>query len=706
MRNQFSPLPLRLILPRLILPRLTLSCVVLAASACDKSPAPARTPPPAASTPELPAAPTATVLAEETTPTLALGPTATQLDTLERPLWNRLAAEQDIPLFWRGDENSNKSPDLAELAVLWPADASEWKTASRLGEVQGLLLRRQKDAPTPDTDEGKRQAAVLAELRQGRPTLLYADLQARTPAEKALVTHVLAAARHVEALFALQGGTAELAEHLPTHRPSHALFHRNQGPWCEAPKTERDANCSALADKPAKRTGMYPLSIQRDREFCAHLAEGKAAAELLGPFTVVQEDAAGQAIAVPYEKAWPKQMGAVATELDAAAAAMADVADEKPLVVYLKAAARAFRDGSWFAADEAWAAMEGKSKWYLRIGPDETYHEPCARKAGFHVSFALVNQKAVAWQNLLEPLKTQLEGAIAKLAGPPYKSGKVNFHLPAFIDVLVNAGDSRSALGATVGQSLPNWGPVANESRGRTVAMANLYTDLDSQAAMRTQVRSLFCKDSASLVPTDPESLMMTTVLHEAGHNLGPAHEYKVKGKVDDDVFGGPLAATLEELKAETIALYLADWLVDAGKLEPAKRSAGQAAGVAWAMGHIAQGMWTPSHKPKPYSQLSAVQVGALYDAKALTWHTDQVADNGEDKGCFSLHPDRMAKAVLVLMGNVAQIKAQGDKARAEALITPYVADDSGEFAKLRATIAERWLRVPKAAFVYAVRLD
>ena len=270
---------------------------------------------------------------------------------------------------------------------------------------------------------------------------------------------------------------------------------------------------------------------------------------------------------------------------------------------------------------------------------------------------------------------------------------------------MLNAGDSRSALGATVGQSLPNWGPVANESRGRTVAMANLYTDLDSQAAMRTQVESLFCKDSAALVPTDPESLIMTTVLHEAGHNLGPAHEYKVKGKVDDDIFGGPLAATLEELKAETSALYLADWLVEQGKLAADKRDAGQAAGVAWAMGHIAQGMTTPSGKPKPYSQLSAVQVGALYDGKALTWHMDTLAANGTDKGCFSLHKERVARAVLGLMTRVAQIKARGDRAAAEQLLEPYV-KEGGDFAKLRTVIRARWLRVPKAAFVYAVGLN
>src|SRR6476620_46419 len=115
------------------------------------------------------------------------------------------------------------------------------------------------------------------------------------------------------------------------------------------------------------------------------------------------------------------------------------------------------------------------SKFYLRIGPDETYFEPCSRKAGFHVSFARINQDSLEWQKKLEPVKTDLEKAMADLAGAPYKARDVKFHLPDFIDIVINAGDSRDAFGATIGQSLPNWGPVA-DGRGRTVAMTNLYT--------------------------------------------------------------------------------------------------------------------------------------------------------------------------------------------------------------------------------------
>ena len=156
-----------------------------------------------------------------------------------------------------------------------------------------------------------------------------------------------------------------------------------------------------------------------------------------------------------------------------------------------------------------------------------------------------------------------MEKALAELAGAPYKAREVSFKLPDFIDIVLNAGDSRPPSGATIGQSLPNWGPVANEGRGRTVAMTNFYTDPDSIEALKGTTESLFCKDTMAKYTTDREPQLMSTVLHEAAHNLGPAHQYKANGKIDREAFGGPLASTLEELKAQTAALFFTDWLVD-----------------------------------------------------------------------------------------------------------------------------------------------
>src|SRR5205823_5873417 len=76
---------------------------------------------------------------------------------------------------------------------------------------------------------------------------------------------------------------------------------------------------------------------------------------------------------------------------------------------------------------------------------------------------------------------------------PAIPSPQRAIKLPDFIDVVLNAGDQRSPNGATIGQSLHNWGPVA-EAGGRTVAMTNIGTDTDSQAQLATQMSSVFCK--------------------------------------------------------------------------------------------------------------------------------------------------------------------------------------------------------------------
>jgi len=610
--------------------------------------------------------------------------------------FNRDAAARFVPAFWRADTNKDGKPQADELAHLWgfgllPA----WPTV--YDEVNTA-------ATTARAAAKGRAALVLQELDQGMPTLIETDLAKDSPAERGFVKEILAAAVIVERLYHRQRGVLALAGKVTADDPaSRMLFHRNQGPWCGAPKTEKNPDCSALAERPQRISGLYPAAVQKNPKFCDELTARKDGRALMHQFHAVRSEG-DKLVAVPFSKAWPEDMAAAAAHLDKAAAAMAAVKSEAALVAYLRAAAKAFRDDSWPTADEAWAKMNARnSKWYLRIGPDEVYFEPCNRKAGFHVSFARINTDSLRWQDKLDPLKQDMEKDLAALAGAPYKARKVSFSLPDFIDIVINAGDSRSAHGATIGQSLPNWGPVANEGRGRTVAMTNLYTDADSVATFRKQSESLVCRDMLGLLTFDQEPQVMSTVLHEAAHNLGPAHEYKVGGKKGPEVFGGPLASTMEELKAQTAALWLNGWLLDRKVIDRKMSASAYGRDILWAFGHISRGMWTNSGKPKPYAQLAAIQVGFMLDRKGLTWRKDEVAANGKDKGCMSLDPAAFRKASDELMKIVAGIKSRGDKKAALALRATYTAD-KGDYTDLRALIRGRWLRAPKASFVYSVK--
>jgi hypothetical protein len=124
---------------------------------------------------------------------------------------------------------------------------------------------------------------------------------------------------------------------------------------------------------------------------------------------------------------------------------------------------------------------------------------------------------------------------------------------------------------------------------------------------------------------------------------------------------------------------------------------------VAWAFGHISRGMYTAAGIPKNYSQLASIQMGTFLVGKVLVWKPDAMAANGTDKGCFEVDLAKWGPAADKLMARVARAKGKGDKADALAMVRDFV-DAKDQWAELRGVITERWLRAPKASFVYSIK--
>ena len=638
----------------------------------------------------------------------SIAPAVPALDQIEREELNFRAQERFLPLFWRADDNHDRTLDPSELAVLWgPQRAKRTDYVDPKGAFTPAFHAAYRALLAPiddsklDAKEKERRALVRKELRGGKPTLVETDLSRESAEDRAVAERVFAAAVILEKIYAKQLGTEQYENQVPAGDfASRSLYHRDQSPWCTTPQLEKVEACTAIPVKPAHRSGLYPAAVQADPKFCDRLAALPNGKALMDHYSTVVADGAGFR-AVPYAEAYKPEMTAIAKELDAAAVAISS-AREAPMKAYLSAAAASFRSNDWEPANVAWQKMGGSSsRWYLRVAPDEVYYEPCAWKAGFAVAFARINPESKAWQDKLGPVKAEMEKALATLAGAPYKARDVQFKLPDFIDIILNAGDQRNAHGATIGESLPNWGPVA-DSGGRTVAMTNLYTDADSQAALKKQMASLYCDATNARATTSPRPAVMSTVLHEASHNLGPSHDYAAFGKKDSVAFGGTLASTLEELKAQTGALYFSEWLVKKGLLGRAEAEEAHVRDVAWAFGHIAQGMYEGDGKPKNYSQLASIQLGTLWKAGALTWKADARSGSGE-QGCFEIDFTKWAPTIDALAARVLKIKARGDRADAEEMKSAFV-DAKDEWARYKGVISERWLRAPKATFVYSVR--
>jgi hypothetical protein len=618
---------------------------------------------------------------------------------LERIPLNQLALRLDLPLFWASDADGDGQVDPDEVrGLLFYGQQIEWVRDGRFTEEFDRAYQAMVEAARAPAPSDERLRLVHEELTYAMPTLLETDLRELPAPHQAFAGHMLNVAGLIDRLYARQTGMEALAAQVPSDPASRALFRRNWGPGCQAPSTETNPACSALEGAPRERVDVYPASLQTGDDLCQRLEGHPRASELLTPFTVVREHE-GELRAVPYHEAYADLMGPIASELEAAATAMTDPAEE-PLRRYLRAAAQAFRDNRWEPADEAWAAMSvHNSRWYVRVGPDEVYWEPCSQKAGFHLTLALIDQGSLAWQERLTPLQARMETSLSELVRE-YRARDVSFHMPDFIRIVVNAGDDRSAFGATIGQSLPNWGPVAEEGRGRTVAMSNLYTDDDSRRIRREQAASVLSQETMATYGDNPQAGLLSTILHEATHNLGPSHEYRgPDGQTASEAFGGGMASMLEELKAQSGALFYLPMLREAGVITEAQEREAYLDSIVWAFGHISRGMYTSTGQRKAYSQLAAIQVGFLMDRGVVRWDPSATAANGRDQGAFTIDYAAFPAAARQLMELVVRIKATNDRAGAEALANRYVDGDTVP----QAAITERLLRFPRQSFVYAV---
>lgn len=212
---------------------------------------------------------------------------------------------------------------------------------------------------------------------------------------------------------------------------------------------------------------------------------------------------------------------------------------------------------------------------------------------------------------------------------------------------------------------------------------------------------SLLTTETLAMMSDSSEAGIMSTILHEATHNLGPAHEYRFEGQTASEAFGGGMASMLEELKAQSGALFYLGFLREREVLTEQQQNEAYLDSITWAFGHISRGMYSPSGRRKAYSQLAAIQVGMLMDAGVIQWDAEAMAANGEDQGAFSIDFGRFPAAAIAMMERVVRIKAGNDRGAAEALATQYVDGDTVP----QPIIVERFRRQPRASFVYSVDL-
>ena len=209
-------------------------------------------------------------------------PEQAQTNRVPRDAFNRLAAELALPIFWTKDANADGALEPGELALYWGLDPNgtlaTWVDQGRFTQAfevayEAIAARFAHGASFPSNlsaDEVTRRKLVLEELGQGRTTLVATDLRNAPADEQRFVGDILKIGAIIDHLYAEQLGTAPYSAKVPKDdAASHAVFFRNHGFRCTAPRTQDNPACSAIPDPPkTKLSGTYPEALLQAPDFC------------------------------------------------------------------------------------------------------------------------------------------------------------------------------------------------------------------------------------------------------------------------------------------------------------------------------------------------------------------------------------------------------------------------------------------------------
>jgi hypothetical protein len=362
--------------------------------------------------------------------------------------------------------------------------------------------------------------------------------------------------------------------------------------------------------------------------------------------------------AVSYSVAWADRL----VRAHALLAEAADLvqADDPELAGYLRNRGRDLLSDDYESGDAAWVTGRFKRVNAL-IGAYETYDDELyGTKAFFALSLLAVRGEET------ERLRAALGGLQSFEDALPYAHHKrVRENIPVGVyDVVADFGQARGGNTATI---LPNEAYLA-QRYGRTILLrANIMRnpDLfsDSDAVWEAVVAPAH---AAELVP---DGGFYRTLWHEVGHYLGV--DTTADGR-DLDTALEDASAAFEEMKADLVALFVADALHASGYYDDTQHRGVLAAGVLRVL---------QNNKPRrdqPYQTMQLTQWNYFLGKGLLSFDAAT--------GTLSIDHARYHDTVAAMLGEVLALQRKGDKAAADAFIDTYTTWDEA----LHGVVAQR----------------
>src|SRR5438552_3535593 len=403
----------------------------------------------------------------------------------------------------------------------------------------------------PDLDQR------LARFRRVRMPFQSAGLNAR---EQKLVNKLVDASRYLEEIFWRQVDPEALTLYQSlagSKSPRDQKLRRYL--WINASRfdlLDQNKPFVGAASIPPGR-GFYPQGLTREQieQYVKDHPEKRD--EIYSPTTVVRWHG-DQLEGLPYHIAYRSFLEPAARDLREAATLSADPA----FANFLRLRADALLNDDYFKSDLAWLDLKDP-KFDVIFAPYETYTDGLLGvKASYGAAVLVRNEDESRKLAVFQKYVPEIQDALP--LAPEDRPSKRGLETPMEVmDAPYRAGDLRHGYQA-VADNLPN-DPRVHEQKGSKKIFFKNFMDARVNYVILPLAQYMMLPDQAAKATS--EGYLLSTVMHEMAHGLGPVFAHGLSGKVTIREAIGPAYAGLEEAKADVVGMFGLRWLVDHGVL-------------------------------------------------------------------------------------------------------------------------------------------
>ena len=506
----------------------------------------------------------------------------------------------------------------------------------------GLAACQPNTATPPEAPTGTTapQAAndIAAKVASYAEVELDADLSTLAEGDRKAIALLLQAGEVMDALFWKQvvGDKDALLAKLAD--PATRRFAEiNYGPW-----DRLDGDKPFVEGVGPRPPGamFYPADMTK-AEFDAANLPGKDSL-----YTLLQRDAAGKLVVVPYHVAYKAELEQAANLLREAAKVATDAGFRK----YLELRAQALVSDDYQPSDMAWMDMK-TSPIDVVIGPIESYQDALYGTKAAYEAFVLLKDKA--WSERLSKFAKHLPALQRGLpVEATYKAEMpgTDADLNAY-DALYYGGDANAGA-KTIAINLPNDEEVQLAKGSRRLQLKN---------AMRAKFDAILEPIADELIAADQrphvtfDAFFENVMFHEVAHGLGIKNTLDGKGTVREALTD--LASGYEEGKADILGLYMIGKLGEMGELDADKLDDNYVTFLAGIFRSVRFGA------SSAHGQANMAAFNFLQERGAFAREAD---------GRYRVDLAKMQGAVDALSAKILTLQGDGDYAGARAFLDQY----------------------------------